>query len=106
MRADEREPEAAEAAEKAVCDLVFRSRHAESKAREKVYAEGLEKGVLPSYMLCEGCSTKEISAAIGIPIEKVVSAAEKMSKMQYVFFLEYDYGANLEHHSGDDCGQT
>ena len=82
MSADEREREAAEAAEKARRDMVSRIRYAESKARAEGLAEGFEKGVLLSYMLGQGCSAEEISAATDIPIEKVESAATKISKMQ------------------------
>ena len=82
MSADEREREAAEAAEKARRDMVSRIRYAASTARAEGLAEGLEKGVLLSYMLGQGCSAEEISAATDIPIEKVESAATKISKMQ------------------------
>ena len=80
MSADEREREAAEAAEKARRDMVSRIRYAESKAR----AEGVEEGIFSilSYMLDQGRSAEEISTATGISVEKVASAAAKMSKMQ------------------------
>ena len=74
MSADEREREAAEAAEKARRDMVSRIRYAESKARAQGHADGradgLEEGIgkgraeeqsaIVSYMLGKGHSTEEI----------------------------------------------
>ena len=76
MSADECEREAAEAAEKARRDMVSRIRSAETKGRE----EGVFS--ILSYMLEQGRSIEEISAATGIAIEKVESAAAQISKMQ------------------------
>ena len=108
MSADEREREEAEAAEKACPDLLFRIRYVESKSGAKGYVYGsaaghsdgytyglidsltedIEKGTFFRlfYMLGQGRSAKEISAATGIPIEKVVATGKRMSKKQLFYF--------------------
>ena len=84
MSADEREREAAEAAEKARRDMVSRIRCAETKARADGITEGRteEQSAIISYMLGQGRSTEEISVITGIPLEKVESATAKMSNIQ------------------------
>ena len=111
MSADKCEREEAEAAEEACPDLVFRIRYVASKARDKGdfdgdgegyidgYTDGLVEGLIENvekatfsrlfYMLGQRRSAKEISAATGIPIEKVVSAGKKMSNMDLDLDLDF-----------------